>query len=167
MSSSVEKRLAEQGLTVPEVGKPAGAYTGFVQTGSLVFVSGQVAKDDAGGLLTGRLGEDVDLETGQKAAQSCALQLIAQVKAACGGDLDRVVRVVKLTGFVNASPSFRSASSGDQRRFRADAARLWRGGRACPRCGWFELAAVQCGCRGRRDFRDPMTGASDLKGGGR
>ncbi len=106
MSSSVEKRLAEQGLTVPEVGKPAGAYTGFVQTGSLVFVSGQVAKDDAGGLLTGRLGEDVDLETGQKAAQSCALQLIAQVKAACGGDLDRVVRVVKLTGFVNASPSF-------------------------------------------------------------
>lgn len=106
MGSAVEKRLSEQGLSVPPVGAPAGAYTGYVQTGALVFVSGQVSRDGSGGLIAGKLGEDIDVEAGHKAAQSCALQLLAQVKEACGGDLDRVVRVVKLNGFVNAAPSF-------------------------------------------------------------
>lgn len=106
MAGAIDAKLAELGIVIPEVGAPAGAYTGFVQSGNLVFVSGQVAKNDDGSLMTGKLGADLDVEAGRRAARSCALQLIAQAKAACGGDLDRVARVVKLTGFVNAAPDF-------------------------------------------------------------
>lgn len=106
MAGAIDAKLAELGIVIPEVGAPAGTYTGFVQSGNLVFVSGQVAKNDDGSLMTGKLGADLDVEAGRRAARSCALQLIAQAKAACGGDLDRVARVVKLTGFVNAAPDF-------------------------------------------------------------
>lgn len=106
MSGTIEAKLKELDITIPEVGAPAGAYTGFVKSCSLVFVSGQVSKKEDGSLLTGKLGADLDVSEGQKAAGSCALQLIAQLKAACDGDLSRLVRVVKLNGFVNATPDF-------------------------------------------------------------
>jgi enamine deaminase RidA (YjgF/YER057c/UK114 family) len=103
--SQVEDRLAAAGVTLPQPNAPVANYVPFVRAGDLVHISGQVSLDASGGV-RGVLGEDVDLETGQKAARLCALSLIAQMKAACDGDLDRVVRVVKLAGFVQAGPSF-------------------------------------------------------------
>lgn len=105
MSGTIDARLAELGLTLPDAPAPAANYVPFVITGNLVFVSGQVAMD-AAGKRTGRLGEDVDVAAGQEAARVCAINLLAQLRAACGGDLDRVRRVVKLTGFVASAPDF-------------------------------------------------------------
>lgn len=101
----IETRLAELGVSLPTPPAPVASYVPFVRTGSLVHVSGQVSVD-AGGGLKGKLGGDVDLATGQAAARLCALNLIAQLRAACDGDLDRLVRVVKLGGFVNVAPGF-------------------------------------------------------------
>jgi enamine deaminase RidA (YjgF/YER057c/UK114 family) len=103
--SKVEDRLAAAGVTLPQPNAPVANYVPFVRTGDLVHVSGQVSLDASGGI-RGVVGQDVDLETAQKAARLCALSLIAQMKAACDGDLDRVVRVVKLGGFVQAGPEF-------------------------------------------------------------
>jgi len=103
--SQVEDRLAAAGVTLPQPNAPVANYVPFVRTGDLVHISGQVSLDASGGI-RGVVGEDVDLETAQKGARLCALSLIAQMKAACDGDLDRVVRVVKLGGFVQAGPSF-------------------------------------------------------------
>ncbi|CAN5776198.1 RidA family protein [soil metagenome] len=103
--SSVDDRLAEHGLTLPAAPAPAANYVPFVVSGKLVFVSGQISRDGEA-LITGRLGEDLDIAAGQAAARACALALIAQVKAAAGGDLDRVARVVKLNGYVTSTPDF-------------------------------------------------------------
>lgn len=101
---SIDKRLAGLGITLPAAPAPAGAYVACVQTGNLLFVSGQIASG-RDGLITGRLGEDMDLAGGQAAARACGLALLAQAQAALGS-LDRVSRVVKLTGFVNSTPEF-------------------------------------------------------------
>lgn len=101
----IETRLAELGVNLPVPPAPVASYVPFVRTGALVHVSGQVSVD-AGGGVRGKLGADVDLVAGQAAACLCALNLIAQLKAASDGDLDRVVRVVKLGGFVNVVPGF-------------------------------------------------------------
>jgi enamine deaminase RidA (YjgF/YER057c/UK114 family) len=103
--SQVEDRLAAAGVTLPQPNAPVANYVPFVRAGDLVHISGQVSLDASGGI-RGVVGEDVDLETAQKAARLCALSLLAQMKAACDGDLDRVVRVVKLAGFVQAGPTF-------------------------------------------------------------
>ncbi len=108
--SKIEQRLAELGVVLPEAAAPAANYVPFVRVGDLVHVSGQVSMQD-GSFLTGKLGADMDAEAGARAARSCAIGLLAQVKAACGGDLDRLVRAVKLTGFVNSTADF-----GDQPR---------------------------------------------------
>ncbi|MCQ0091131.1 RidA family protein [Roseovarius sp. M141] len=100
-----ETKLAEMGVTLPDAPAPAANYVPFVQVGDIVYVSGQISQD-ASGLLTGKLGDDVDVAAGAAAARACAISLLAQVKAACGGDLDRLVRVVKLGGFVNSTPEF-------------------------------------------------------------
>lgn len=100
-----ESRLAELGITLPEAPAPAANYVPYVQVGDMVYVSGQIAKD-GDTLLTGKLGDDMDTAAGAEAAKVCAIALLAQVKAACGGDLDRLVKVVKLTGFVNSTPDF-------------------------------------------------------------
>lgn len=105
MAGRIDARLAELGITLSDPRAPRANYIPFVVTGNLVFVSGQVSMED-GGLIAGKLGADVDLATGQRAARACALNLIAQLKVACDGDLDRVTRVVKLGGFVNATPDF-------------------------------------------------------------
>ena len=105
MSGTYETRLAELGITLPSAPAPAANYVPYVKSGDLVFVSGQVSMKD-GAFLTGKLGDDMSVEDGAAAAKTCAIGLLAQVKAACEGDLDRLVRVVKLTGFVNSTPEF-------------------------------------------------------------
>jgi enamine deaminase RidA (YjgF/YER057c/UK114 family) len=105
MTGRIDARLAELGLTLPDAPAAAAIYVPTVQTGALVYVSGQVSKAPEG-LITGKLGATMDVAAGQQAARACALNVIAQMKAACGGDLDRVRRVVKLNGFVNSAPDF-------------------------------------------------------------
>jgi enamine deaminase RidA (YjgF/YER057c/UK114 family) len=103
--SQVEDRLAAAGITLPEPRSPVANYVPFVRAGDLVHISGQVSHDASGGVL-GVVGVDVDAETANRAARICGVNLLAQMKAACEGDLDRVVRVVKLGGFVQAGPEF-------------------------------------------------------------
>ena len=103
--SKVEERLAAAGIAVPSPVAPIANYVPFVRSGSQVYISGQVSLDASGGI-RGTVGTEIDLETAQKAARLCGVNLIAQMKAACEGDLDRVVRVVKLGGFVQAGPDF-------------------------------------------------------------
>ena len=105
MPGKFETRLAELGVTLPDAPAPAANYVPFVTVGDTVYVSGQISMAD-GELIKGRLGETMSIEDGQAAARVCAINLLAQVKAACGGDLDRLVRVVKLGGFVNSAPDF-------------------------------------------------------------
>ena len=105
MTGNIDARLAELGITIPEPRTPRANYIPFVQTGNLVFISGQVSQADDG-LIAGKGGGDLDVETGQLAARACGLNLLGQLKVACEGDLDRVSRVVKLGGFVNAPPNF-------------------------------------------------------------
>ena len=102
---SLTARLADLGITLPDAPAPAANYVPFVVTGNTVYVSGQISSGPDG-LITGRLGADMDVDAGAAAARSCALSLLAQVRAACGGDLDRLKRVVKLTGFVNSTADF-------------------------------------------------------------
>lgn len=101
---SVAERLAAAGVTLPEARPPVANYVPFVITGNLLFISGQVSAGPDG-LVKGRLGEDMTVEQGQAAARICAINLIAQMKAALG-DLERVKRVVKLGGFVSAAKDF-------------------------------------------------------------
>ncbi len=100
-----EKKLAEMGVTLPDAPAPAANYVPYVVVGDMLYVSGQISKDDSG-LIVGKLGQDMDVAAGAAAARVCAINLLAQVKAACDGDLDRLVRVVKLGGFVNSTPDF-------------------------------------------------------------
>jgi enamine deaminase RidA (YjgF/YER057c/UK114 family) len=103
--SRIEARLAELGVTLPAAPAPAANYVPWVRTGDLVHVSGQIS-NGPDGWIKGKLGADMDIPAGAAAARSCAISLLAQVKAACDGDLDRLVRVVKLTAFVNSTPDF-------------------------------------------------------------
>ena len=105
MPGTIDARLTELGLTLPEAPMPAANYVPFVRSGNLVFVSGQISQGPDG-LTKGKLGAELDVAAGAAAARQCALSLVAQLRAACDGDLDRVVRVVKLTGFVNSTPDF-------------------------------------------------------------
>lgn len=105
MSATIEARLAELGVTIPDAPAPAANYVPFVQVGDMVYVSGQVPMAD-GALITGKLGDGTSVEDGAAAARACAISLVAQLKKACGGDLERLVRVVKLTGFVNCTGDF-------------------------------------------------------------
>ncbi len=102
---SLTARLADLGITLPDAPAPAANYVPFVVTGNTVYVSGQIS-NGPDGLITGRLGDNMDVNAGAAAARTCALSLLAQVRAACDGDLDRLKRVVKLTGFVNSTADF-------------------------------------------------------------
>jgi enamine deaminase RidA (YjgF/YER057c/UK114 family) len=105
MTQKIDAKLAELGLTLPEAAAPVAAYVPAVEAGGLLHVSGQLPFKD-GQLMTGRLGEDRDLEYGQEAAQRCGLMLVAQIRKALGGDLGRVERIVKLGVFVNSAGDF-------------------------------------------------------------
>ncbi len=103
--TSPESRLTELSITLPTPAAPVANYVPFVISANLVYVSGQVSFAD-GGLITGKLGADMEVEAGVQAARACAINLISQLKVACEGDLSRLERVVKLTGFVNSTPDF-------------------------------------------------------------
>ena len=104
--AKVEAKLAELGVVLPTPAAPVANYVPFVRTGSLLVVSGQICLGADGKLVAkGKLGGNVSIEDGQKAARACAINLLAQAKAALG-DLDKVVRVVRLGGFVNSDPAF-------------------------------------------------------------
>src|SRR5262245_61340004 len=104
--AQIEKKLADLGIALPTPAAPIANYVGFVRTGSVLLVSGQICFGSDGKLVAkGKLGSTVSIENGQKAARACAINLLAQVKVALG-DLDRVVRVVRLGGFINSEPTF-------------------------------------------------------------
>lgn len=103
--SKIEQRLADLGITLPTPVAPVANYVPFVISGNLLHISGQVSTDADGGV-KGIVGQDVDFDTAVKAARMCAINLLAQMNAACDGDLDKVKRVVKLGGFVQAGPDF-------------------------------------------------------------
>ncbi len=106
MAGMVEKKLAELGITLPTPATPVANYVPFVRTGNVLVVSGQLCFGADGKLVAkGRLGAEVSIEDGQKAAQACAVNLLAQVKAGLG-DLDKIARVVRLAGFINSAAGF-------------------------------------------------------------
>jgi enamine deaminase RidA (YjgF/YER057c/UK114 family) len=106
MTGMVEKKIADLGIVLPTPAAPIANYVGFVRTGNLLVVSGQLCLDADGKLVAkGKLGAGVSVEDGNKAARTCAINLLAQIKAAVG-DLDKVSRVVRLGGFINSAPSF-------------------------------------------------------------
>src|SRR5947209_8141368 len=106
MAGAIEKKLAELGISLPTPASPVANYIPFVRLGTQLFVSGQICLDAQGKLVAkGKLGGGVPIEAGQNAARACAINLLAQVRAAVG-DLDRVARVVRLGGFINSDPAF-------------------------------------------------------------
>jgi enamine deaminase RidA (YjgF/YER057c/UK114 family) len=108
MVSEIDSRLAKLGITLPTPGAPQASYVPTVQTGNLVFVSGQVPTTPEGVQFVGKLGREFSIEEGQQAARICAINILANLKVALG-DLGRVNRIVKLVGFVNAVPDFTDA----------------------------------------------------------
>ena len=107
---TIEARLAELGVELPEPAKPGANYVPYVQTGSLVFVTGQLAQWNGERRFIGKLGGELGIEEGQAAARLCALNVIAQLRAALDGDLDRVTRCVRIAGYVNSVPGFHGHS---------------------------------------------------------
>ncbi len=107
--SQAEEKLAALGLELPVAAAPVANYVGFTVSGKTVYVSGQLPFKDGKLLVTGRLGAGVSIEDGYAAGRQCGLNILAHLKAACGGDLDRVARVLRLGGFVNATPEFTDA----------------------------------------------------------
>jgi enamine deaminase RidA (YjgF/YER057c/UK114 family) len=105
-SSRIEARLAELGLSIPIAPTPAANYIPWVRTGNLVYIAGQVPIKNGEFRWVGKVGRDWTLEQGKEAAREVALNVLSQLKTALDGDLDRVVRAVKLNGFVNSTPDF-------------------------------------------------------------
>ncbi len=106
MASRIDQHLKSLGIALPSASTPLANYVPWVRTGALVFVSGQLPLENGQVAQTGVLGQGVSADEGYAAARLCALNLVAQLKAACGGDLDRVRRVVKVTGFIACTPLF-------------------------------------------------------------
>jgi enamine deaminase RidA (YjgF/YER057c/UK114 family) len=106
LSNPIETRLNELGITLPEAAAPAANYVPYVISGNLLYISGQLPSENGKLAVTGLVGKDVDVAAGQRAAELCAINILAQAKAALGGDLTKIARVVKLTSFVASAPGF-------------------------------------------------------------
>lgn len=106
MAGKIDARLKELGIVLPQSVPPAANYAPWTRSGNLLFIAGQIPLQDGKDLHSGKLGGGVTIEQGREAAKLCAINILAQVRAALNGDLDRVVRCLRLTGFVNAVPEF-------------------------------------------------------------
>ena len=104
--TDIDARLKQLGITLPAAPVPVASYVPYVQSGQQVFISGQITLGPDGVMYIGKIGREISLEDGKAAARLCALNVLAQLKAACGGDLSRVRRAVKVTVFVNATEDF-------------------------------------------------------------
>ena len=149
----IVKRMAALGITLPAAAPPAANYVGAVRSGRLLSVSGQGPVNGLDILFTGRVGQDISLEQGQEAARLTCLNVLAQAAALLDGDLDRIIRVVKLFGLVNCAPDFDQQGAGDERRLRFDGRHLWRGRAPCPRGGWHACPTLQYIGGNRWDIR--------------
>ena len=105
--SLIEDKLKKFNIVLPEPKAPVGAYVATKIVGNLLFISGQVSIDKSAKLIIGKIGKDLNLEEGYEAAKRCGLSIVAHVKNACGGDLDRIKTCVKLTGYVNSTDDFK------------------------------------------------------------
>ncbi len=106
MAADIEAKLKELGLSLPTASPPAGSYVPYIVHGSTLYIAGQVPFRDGTIAVTGLLGDEVSLEAGQEAARICLLNILAQAKAACGGDFAKLDRCLKLGGFVASTPAF-------------------------------------------------------------
>ena len=106
MSDAIEGRLKELGIVLPQAAAPAANYVPYVISGNLLYLSGQLPMENGKIAVTGHLGKNVDVAGGQRAAELCAINILAQAKAALGGDLGRIKRLIKLNGFVASTPDF-------------------------------------------------------------
>ena len=102
----IEKNINKLGIIIPDAPAPVGAYFAFKIVNKLLFISGQISVDSNGRFIKGKVGKDIDLKKGQQAAKLCAINIIAQAKKACSGDLEKISSCIKLTGFVNSSDEF-------------------------------------------------------------
>lgn len=102
----IEKNINKLGITIPDAPAPIGAYVAFKFVNKFLFISGQISVDSNGRFIKGKVGKDIDLKKGQEAAKLCAINIIAQAKKACKGDLEKISSCIKLTGFVNSSDEF-------------------------------------------------------------
>ena len=100
------ENIKKLNLSIPEAPAPVGAYVAFKKIGNLLYISGQLPISNEGKIIKGKIGKDLTLEDGQKASKFCAINIIAQVKKALNGDLDKVKNCIKITGFVNSTDSF-------------------------------------------------------------
>ena len=103
---TIENKLNELGITLPSATAPVGSYVATKIVGNLLYISGQISNDENGKLIQGKLGKDLKTEDGYKAAERCALNIVAQVKQACNDDLSKIKSCIKLTGFVNSTENF-------------------------------------------------------------
>jgi len=106
MSDQIAAKLKEMGITLPAAAAPAANYVPYVISGGLLYISGQLPMEGGKVAVTGHLGKNVDVAAGQRAAELCAINILAQANAALGGDLGRIKRVIKLNGFVASAPEF-------------------------------------------------------------
>ena len=110
MSGIIDRRLSELGIELPEPSRPGANYVPFVREGNLIFITGQLSQWNGERRFIGKLGEAFTLESGQEAARLAALNVISQLREACDGDLDRVVRCIRIGVYVNSDPAFHSQS---------------------------------------------------------
>ena len=103
---SIEENIKKLNLLLPEAPDPVGSYVAAKIAGNLLYISGQVSIDEKGKFIKGKLGKNIDVDKGYKAAERCAINIIAQAKKACGNDLSKIKSCVKLTGYVNSSEDF-------------------------------------------------------------
>ena len=101
-----EENLAKENIKLPDAPQPVGSYVAFKISEKLLFISGQISIDESGNLIKGKLGKDLKTEDGYNAAVRCAINIIAQAKKACDGDLSKIKSCIKLTGFVNSTDNF-------------------------------------------------------------